>query len=196
MTGNRDGRPLVIGITGGSGSGKTTIAHAMADEIGKDSCAHILHDAYYRDLTDMAMEDRAQVNYDHPDSLETELLVEHLHALIHGAAVGVPIYDFAVHNRSTEVDHIEPRPVILIEGVLALDQATLREVMDLKIYVDTASDLRFMRRLERDLSERAAHANRSTSNTWPPSGRCTWSSSSPPSHMPTWSSPRATTSAP
>jgi uridine kinase len=154
MTDDRDGRPLIIGIAGGSGSGKTTIAHALAEQIGEDNCAHILHDAYYRDLSDMAMEDRARVNYDHPDSLETELLVEHLHALMHGAAVEVPIYDFAVHNRSAEVDHVAPRPVVLVEGVLALAEATLREVMDLKIFVDTDSDLRFMRRLERDLNDR------------------------------------------
>jgi len=100
------------------------------------------------------MEQRAQVNYDHPDSLETELLVEHLHALIHGAAVEIPRYDFAVHNRCETTDPAGPKPVILIEGVLALAEPTLREVMDLKIFVDTDPDLRFMRRLERDLTER------------------------------------------
>ena len=154
MTGDREGRPLIIGIAGGSGSGKTTIAQAMANEIGAENCAHILHDSYYRDQSDLEEAARAQVNYDHPDSLETELLVEHLHALQHGAAVDIPRYDFAIHNRCQETDHVEPKPVVLIEGVLALAEPALREVMDLKIFVDTASDLRFMRRLERDINER------------------------------------------
>jgi len=154
MTADRDGHPLIIGIAGGSGSGKTTIAQAMAEEIGAEHCAHILHDSYYRDLSHLEETARHEVNYDHPDSLETELLVEHLHALMHGAAVEVPRYDFAHHNRRAETDHIEPKPVVLIEGVLALAEPALREVMDLKIFVDTHSDLRFMRRLERDINER------------------------------------------
>ncbi len=154
MTGERTGGPLIIGIAGGSGSGKTTIAQAMAGEIGGEHCAHILHDSYYRDLSDLDETARAEINYDHPESLETELLVAHVHALQHGAGVDIPRYDFAVHNRYAETDRVEPRPVILIEGVLALAEPALREVMDLKIFVDTASDLRFMRRLERDINER------------------------------------------
>jgi uridine kinase len=154
MTTDRAAGPLIIGIAGGSGSGKTTIAQALADEIGAEHCLHILHDAYYRDLSHLELEMRAQVNYDHPDSLETELLVEHLQALMRGNAVEAPRYDFAVHNRCTSTDHLEPRPVILVEGVLALAEPALRNVMALKIYVDTDSDLRFMRRLERDLTDR------------------------------------------
>ena len=148
------GGPLIIGIAGGSGSGKTTIARALAEEVGAEHCAHILHDAYYKRLGHLPMEEREQVNYDHPDSLETELLVQHLHALMHGAAVDMPRYDFAIHDRSEETVHIEPKPVILLEGVLALAEPALRELMDLKIFVDTDADLRFMRRLERDISDR------------------------------------------
>lgn len=154
MIDERGRHPLIIGIAGGSGSGKTTIAQAMSDEIGTEHSAHILHDSYYRDLSHLERAERAEVNYDHPDSLETELLVEHLHALMHGAAVEVPRYDFARHNRCEETIRVEPKPVVLIEGVLALAEPTLREVMDLKIFVDTDPDLRFMRRLERDLNER------------------------------------------
>jgi len=154
MTSSGPARPLVIGIAGGSGSGKTTIARALAEEIGVEQCIHLLHDAYYRDLSHLPMELRAQVNYDHPDSLETELLVTHLRALIEGNVVEVPRYDFAVHNRGQNSDRVEPRPVILLEGVLALADPDLRELLDLKIYVDTDSDLRFMRRLERDMTDR------------------------------------------
>jgi len=154
VTDDHAGGPLIIGIAGGSGSGKTTIAQAMADEIGPHQCTHILHDSYYRDLSHLQPAERAEVNYDHPDSLETELLVEHIHALMHGAVVEVPRYDFAVHNRCDTTDQVEPKPVILIEGVLALAEPALRDVMDLKIFVDTASDLRFMRRLERDINDR------------------------------------------
>jgi uridine kinase len=149
-----DRRPLVIGIAGGSGSGKTTIATALTEEIGADNCAHLLHDAYYRDLSHLPLEDRAAVNYDHPDSLETELLVAHLTQLIGGRPVDVPRYDFAIHNRLDETVRVEPRPVILVEGVLALAEASLRELFSLKIFVDTDPDLRFMRRLERDLEDR------------------------------------------
>lgn len=154
MTEARDRRPLVIGIAGGSGSGKTTIARAMLEEVGVEHCAHILHDSYYRDLSHLEFEERAKVNYDHPDSLETELLVEHLHALIHGATVEIPRYDFARHNRLRDTVTVEPRPVILIEGVLVLADADLRALMNLKIFVDTDPDLRFMRRLERDMNDR------------------------------------------
>ncbi|NKB89080.1 MAG: uridine kinase [Acidobacteria bacterium] len=154
MNQERGDRPLIIGIAGGSGSGKTTIAEALAEKIGPDNCAHILHDAYYHRLSHLPMEDRERVNYDHPDSLETELLVEHLHALLHGAAVDVPRYDFAAHDRAEDTTPTKPKPVILLEGVLALAEPTLRDLMDLKIYVDTAADLRFMRRLERDIADR------------------------------------------
>ncbi|HJO05416.1 MAG TPA: uridine kinase [Acidobacteriota bacterium] len=149
-----DGRPLIIGIAGGSGSGKTTIANAMATEIGSDQCAMILHDSYYRDLSHLPAEERAQQNYDHPDSLETELLVEHLHALVHRAAIDKPLYDFTTHTRRVETESVEPRSVILVEGVLVLAEAQLRQMMDLKIFVDTDADVRLMRRVERDIRDR------------------------------------------
>ncbi len=148
------GRPLIIGIAGGSGSGKTTIADAMAEEIGKDQCALILHDSYYRDLSHLPPEQRVQQNYDHPESLETELLVEHLHALTNRVPIDKPLYDFTTHTRRAEIEPITPRSVILVEGVLVLAEAQLRQLMDLKIFVDTDADVRLMRRVERDIRER------------------------------------------
>ncbi len=147
-------RPIVIGIAGGSGSGKTTIAHAMLEELGHDRAVLILHDSYYRDLSHLSPEQRGAQNFDHPDALETALLVRHLEALLRGEAIDKPLYDFTTHTRRAETEHVEPRPVILVEGVLVLAEPTLRERMDLKIYVDTDADLRIMRRLERDIRER------------------------------------------
>lgn len=147
-------RPLVIGIGGGSGSGKTTIAKAFMREIGKGACSMILHDAYYRDLAHLEFAERASYNFDHPDSLETELLVEHLRALLVGQAIDKPLYDFTHHLRRAETERVEPCPVLLVEGVLVLTDPELRELFDLKIYVDTDADLRLMRRLQRDISDR------------------------------------------
>lgn len=147
-------RPLVIGIGGGSGSGKTTIAEALIREIGERACALILHDAYYRDLSHLALPERAAQNFDHPDALETELLVAHLRELLAGKSVDQPSYDFTQHLRREQTERIDPRPVILVEGVLVLADPELRELFDLKIYVDTDADLRLMRRLQRDIRER------------------------------------------
>ena len=146
--------PLIIGLGGGSGSGKTTIAHSIVDAIGAGSVALIQHDAYYRDQTHLPLEERALVNYDHPDSLETDLLVAHLRELLAGRAVERPVYDFTVHNRSSETVRVEPCPAVIVEGILALYESTLRELMDLKVYVDTDPDLRLVRRWERDINER------------------------------------------
>ena len=147
-------RPLLIGIAGGSGSGKTTIAMAVMEEIGEGQAAHIAHDAYYRHQPDVPFEERAKVNYDHPNSLETELLIEHLAELRAGNSVEVPEYDFSEHLRRPEWRTVEPRPVIIVEGILILAEADLREMLDLKVYVDTDPDLRILRRLERDIAER------------------------------------------
>lgn len=146
-------RPLFIGLAGGSGSGKTTIAEEVVDRLdGRVALLH--HDAYYRNLPHLSFEERTRVNYDHPSSLETELLVSHLESLRTGLAVEHPVYDFAQHLRSEETIRIEPAPVIVIEGILVLAEPELRSELDLKIFVDTDPDMRLARRLERDISER------------------------------------------
>lgn len=147
-------RPLIIGIAGGTGSGKTTIAQAMAEEIGTDAAELILYDSYYRDQSHLSPAQRAAVNYDHPDALETELLIEHLRALLRGEAVDKPLYDFTTHNRKAETERVEPKPVIIVEGLLVLADSELRGLLDLKIFIDTDPDLRIMRRLGRDITER------------------------------------------
>ena len=146
--------PLVIGIAGGSGSGKTTVARSVVESIGREAVVLIQHDAYYREQSHLPLEERAKVNYDHPDSLETDLFVEHLRVLVAGTPVHRPVYDFTVHTRSAETVLVEPKPVILVEGILVLYEPSLRELMDLKIYIDTDPDLRIVRRLERDIKDR------------------------------------------
>jgi len=146
--------PLIIGIGGGSGSGKTTIAESIVDAIGPDSVALIQHDAYYRDQTHLPRQERAKVNYDHPDSLETDLLVAHLRELLAGRSIDRPVYDFTVDNRSPETVRVEPCPAVIVEGILVLYEPSLRELMDLKVYVDTDADLRLVRRWDRDITER------------------------------------------
>jgi uridine kinase len=146
-------RPLFIGVAGGSGSGKTTIAEEVVDRLdGK--VALIQHDAYYRHRIDLSFEERTQVNYDHPDSLDTELLVEHLEALRSGLPIDRPVYDFSTHLRSDETVLVPPGRVVLVEGILVLSDSRLRSELDLKIFVDTDPDLRLARRLERDIAER------------------------------------------
>lgn len=146
--------PLIIGIAGGSGSGKTTIAESIVDAIGPDDVTLIQHDAYYRDQSDVAVEERSKVNYDHPNSLETDLLVNHLERLAAGETIERPVYDFTVHNRSSKTVRVEPHPAVVIEGILVLYEPGLRKLMDLKVYVDTDADLRIARRWERDIKER------------------------------------------
>lgn len=145
---------MVIGIAGGSGSGKTTIAHAVVETVGADVVSLIQHDAYYRDQGHLDFEERSQTNYDHPDSLETELLIQHISELRSGRAVEVPVYDFSLHNRTDETVSVDAEAVVMIEGILVLAEPELRKLMDLRIYIDTDSDLRFIRRLQRDLDER------------------------------------------
>lgn len=146
-------RPLFIGLAGGSGSGKTTVASEVVDRLdGRVAVLH--HDAYYRHMPHLSFEERTRVNYDHPDSLETELLIEHLEMLRSGLAIDHPVYDFAEHLRSEGTIRIEPGRVVIVEGILVLSDPGLRSELDLKIYVDTDPDLRLARRLQRDISER------------------------------------------
>jgi uridine kinase len=152
-TGGED-RPVIIGIAGGSGSGKTTIAESVVAAVGVETVSLIQHDAYYRDLPHLDLEERARVNYDHPDSLETELLIEHINRLRAGEAIERPVYDFTIHRRTAETVPVRPEPVVVIEGILVLSERALRDLMDLRIYVDADADLRFMRRLQRDIVER------------------------------------------
>ena len=145
--------PLLIGVVGGSGSGKTTVARAIYDFLGMDA-AFIDMDAYYRDLTHLTMEERRQVNYDHPDSIDTELMADHLARLRAGESILKPIYDFAQHNRSPEVVPVAPREVVLVDGILLFADQRLRGLFDIKIFVDVDDDVRFIRRLQRDVAER------------------------------------------
>ena len=145
--------PLIVGIAGGSGSGKTTIAESLVQKLN-GNVALVQHDAYYRHVPELSFEARSQVNYDHPASLETELLVEHLVSLRSGQAIEKPVYDFADHLRSDEVVVVQPALVILVEGILVLAEPDLRDVLDLKVFVDTDADIRLARRLERDIEER------------------------------------------
>ncbi len=150
---------MVVGIAGGTGSGKTTLAGVLLDDIGRDKIAYLPHDAYYRDQKNMPLEKRAKVNYDHPDSLETELLIEQINQLKEGQAVEMPVYDFTTHSRKEETVHVEPKPVILVEGILVFVEEELRRLFDVKIYVDTDADIRFIRRLRRDIEERGRTMN-------------------------------------
>lgn len=145
---------LLIGVAGGSGSGKTTVSQAILDRVGRDRIAYLQHDAYYRDRSHLPSAERARINYDHPDSLETDLLIEHLKQLRAGRAIEMPQYDFAQHVRKVETRRVAPRSVILVEGILIFADRTLREMFDIKIFVDTDPDLRFLRRLQRDITER------------------------------------------
>ena len=146
--------PLIIGIAGGTGSGKTTVANAILDRVGVDHIAVIPHDAYYRDLTALPPALRAQINFDHPDSLETSLLIEQLRDLRNGLPIDLPVYDFKTHNRTKQTIPIQPKPVVMVEGILIFMEPVLRELLDIKIFVDTDPDIRFIRRLQRDIAER------------------------------------------
>ena len=146
--------PLVIGIAGGTGSGKSTVAKVIIDRVGANHIALLPHDAYYKDLVKLEPAQRALINFDHPDSLETSLLIEHIKRLKNLQPVELPVYDFRTHSRTAITVHIEPQPVILVEGILILAEKGLRELFDVKIFVDTDPDIRFIRRLERDIAER------------------------------------------
>ncbi len=146
--------PIVIGIAGGTGSGKTTVAKVILQRAGATNISFLPHDAYYRDLSGLSYEERSQTNFDHPDSLETELLVQHVQQLKNWQPVELPVYDFTNHRRTERTIHVEPRPVVLVEGILIFYEEVLRKLFDVKIFVDTDADIRFIRRLKRDIIER------------------------------------------
>ena len=146
--------PFLIGLAGGTGSGKTTVANAIVKRVGEERIAILSHDSYYRDFVDLPKDILDRQNFDHPDSLESELLVRHLKALKLGMVVETPIYDFKVHRRAAETRRVEPRKVILVDGILIFAEPELRRLFDVKIYVDTDADIRLIRRLKRDIAER------------------------------------------
>ena len=146
--------PVIIGIAGGTGSGKTTVARAIYDRVGRDRIEWISHDSYYRNFDGLSPEERTKINFDHPDSLETELLTRHLDVLSKGSSVEVPVYDFATHSRKTDTQKVEPRKVVIVEGILVLAEPELRKRIDIKLFVDTPADIRFVRRLIRDIESR------------------------------------------
>lgn len=146
--------PLVIGIAGGSGSGKTTVANRVKGSMPSGEVVMLEHDAYYRDRPDLSFDERTKLNYDHPDSLETELLVEHIRSLRHAQTVDTPIYDFRTHRRSPEVKTVKASRVIIVEGILVFADDALRKEFDVRIYVDTDADIRAFRRIRRDIEQR------------------------------------------
>jgi len=146
--------PVVIGVAGGTGSGKTTVAHKVLERAGTERISLLEHDAYYKDLGDLLPAQRAMQNFDHPDALDNDLLIDHLSQLKAGQAVEVPVYDFTTHTRTGRTRTVEPNRVILVEGILLFADPGLRRLMDVKIYVDTDGDIRFIRRLQRDIAER------------------------------------------
>ena len=148
-------QPIIVGVAGGTGSGKTTVVKEILKGLNSDCVEVIQHDAYYRDRSHLPNEERARINYDHPDALETTLLIDHLKVLQTGRPVNIPIYDFATHTRKPEFQQVSPSKVIVVEGILILADPELRDVFDIKVFVDTDPDIRFIRRMERDIAERA-----------------------------------------
>jgi uridine kinase len=154
VSGSGSFTPLIIGIAGGTGSGKTTVAQKLAASIPPERCVIIEHDSYYRDLGHLAPEERDLVNYDHPDALESDLLIEHLRRLRAGQPVDVPAYDFVTHTRKPRAQRVMPAPVIIVEGILVFVDEKLRAQLDIKIFVDTDADIRLIRRIRRDIEHR------------------------------------------
>ncbi len=146
--------PIVIGVAGGSGSGKTTVVRRIVESLGGAQVTVLEHDRYYRDRNELRFEERAALNYDHPESLETDLLVEHLHALRAGREIEAPVYDFARYARQPATERLAPRRAVIVEGILIYTDAALRQLMDIKVFVDTDDDTRFIRRLQRDITAR------------------------------------------
>lgn len=145
---------MIIGICGGTGSGKTTIARAIVKAVGAENVVLVEQDSYYRNLADMPLDQRHQANFDHPDSIDSDMLVNHLRRLKQGLTVEMPLYDFKTHTRSSKIDVIEPKPVVIVEGILIFAEPRILDLLDVRVYVDTPDDIRFIRRLQRDISER------------------------------------------
>ncbi|MCC5914050.1 MAG: uridine kinase [Balneolaceae bacterium] len=147
-------KPLILGVAGGSGSGKTTVVSNIIENIGEENVLLLQHDSYYRDLSHLPLEERKKQNFDHPSSLETELMIRHLDALSEGYQIDLPVYDFVEHTRSDETVRTTPKKIILVDGILIFAEPNLRDRMDILIFVDTDDDVRLLRRLKRDISER------------------------------------------
>ncbi|CAN5491218.1 uridine kinase [soil metagenome] len=145
---------MIVGICGGTGSGKTTIARAIVKAVGAEKVVLVEQDSYYRNLADMPLDERHQANFDHPDSIDSDMLVNHIMRLKQGLNVEMPLYDFKTHTRSDRIQTIEPKPVVIVEGILIFAEPRLLGMLDVRVYVDTPDDIRFIRRLQRDISER------------------------------------------
>lgn len=145
---------MIIGICGGTGSGKTTIARAIVEAVGAQNVVLIEQDSYYRNLSDMPLDERRQANFDHPDSIDSDMLVNHIMRLKQGLTVEMPLYDFKTHTRSDRIEIIEPKPVVIVEGILIFAEPRVLDLLDVRVYVDTPDDIRLMRRLKRDFTER------------------------------------------
>ena len=145
---------MIIGICGGTGSGKTTIARSIVETVGRDQVVLVEQDSYYRNFGDLPLDERHQANFDHPDSIDNEMLVNHLIRLKQGLTVEMPVYDMKTHTRSEEIEHIEPRPIVVLEGILIFSEPRVLDLVDIRIFVDTPDDVRLMRRMRRDIEER------------------------------------------
>ena len=145
---------MIIGICGGTGSGKTTIARAIVDAVGGNRVVLVEQDSYYRNLSDMPLDERHQANFDHPDSIDSDMLVNHIMRLKQGLPIEMPLYDFVTHTRSDKIETIHPKPVVIVEGILIFAEPRVLDLLDVRVFVDTPDDVRLMRRLKRDIHER------------------------------------------
>ena len=145
---------MIIGICGGTGSGKTTIARKIVEAVGRENVVLVEQDSYYRNLADMPLDERHQANFDHPDSIDSDMLVNHIRRLKQGLEVEMPLYDFKTHTRSDRIEIINPKPVVIVEGILIFAETRVLDMLDVRVFVDTPDDIRFIRRLQRDIAER------------------------------------------